>query len=113
MRRISIGAGRGNAPGVAATAYKKGTSGNPAGRPKGIAQFSWKNMLAEVGQQVDPKSGKLFCEAVSYKLWEISASGNISAMTLLMNRMEGLPAQAVDLTSKGESINFNMDAVIG
>lgn len=71
--------------------WKPGQSGNPKGRPpKG---WSWAELLEEVGEQVEEKSGKKFKELVSKRLWVECVNGNISAIKELMNRMDGMPIQ--------------------
>ena len=71
--------------------FVKGQSGNPGGRPK--KEWTWAGLLEEVGEEVEPKSGKKFKELVSKRLWISCINGNILAIKELMNRMEGMPLQ--------------------
>lgn len=81
--------------GKSSTSFKKGQSGNPKGRPpKG---WSWAEILEDVGEEIEPKSGKQFKELVSRKLWKECAKGNISAIRELFNRMEGMPKQQTEI----------------
>lgn len=76
--------------------FKKGDPNiNRKGRPsKG---WAWTELLEEVGEQVEEKSGKKFKELVSKKLWEECAKGNIPAIRELFNRMEGMPKQQTEI----------------
>lgn len=75
--------------------FKPGQSGNPGGRPK--KSWTWSGLLDEVGEEIEPKSGKKFKELVSKRLWISCVNGNIPAIKELMNRMEGMPKQQTEL----------------
>ena len=68
---------------------------NRKGRPpKG---WAWSEILEDVGEQVEEKSGKKFKELVSEKLWKECINGNILAIKELFNRMEGMPKQQTEI----------------
>ncbi len=71
--------------------FIKGQSGNPGGRPK--KDWTWAKLLAQAGEEIEPKSGKKFKEVVSQKLWAACVGGNIMAIKELFNRMDGMPLQ--------------------
>lgn len=75
------------------TAWKPGESGNPGGRPK--KGNTWADILEEVGEQIEKKSGKTFKSLVSKRLWVECVNGNVTAIKELMNRMDGMPKQNV------------------
>lgn len=90
-------------------AFKKGQSGNPAGRPKGSGRVEKARLWYE-------KYGVDFLIAVAEgkKNLDVTASGKpckpglahrLAATKELGDRGLGKPAQAVDVTSGGESIN--------
>jgi hypothetical protein len=82
--------------------WKKGHSGNPAGRPpKG---FSWPDLLEEVGQEIGDGTDKNLKYLASKRAWIEAINGNIAALREIMNRMEGLPKQPVDHTTNGKSL---------
>ena len=72
--------------------FGPGNIANPKGRPpKG---WAWAELLEDVGEEIEEKSGKKFKELVSRRLWAESVSGNVQAIKDLMNRMDGLPKGA-------------------
>ena len=82
--------------------WKPGQSGNPNGRPP--VPESWAGILREVGKRIDPKDRKAFRTAVAEKLWEQAKKGNIQAIKVLFNRMDGYPRQSLDVEGKGAII---------
>ncbi len=69
--------------------WVKGQSGNPNGRPRtGRA-------LAEALRAVGEEDGNL--EAVARKVWELAKEGNLRAIGLLAERLDGKP-------QKGEEV---------
>lgn len=75
---------------------------NKKGRPP--RGWSWAEILEEVAEQVEPKSGKKFKELVSKRIWVKAVNGDMSAMKEIMNRMDGFPKSSTDVTSDGEKI---------
>lgn len=71
--------------------WKPGQSGNPKGRPP--AGESWAEILRQVGEETYPRTGKPFKEAVSRKIWNMAAAGDIQSIKEIMNRMDGMPQQ--------------------
>lgn len=82
--------------------FKPGQSGNPKGRPpKGYSITEMmKEMLAS-----DPDLKK----EIGYKIAEKAKRGDMAAMKMLWQYMDGMPQQNVDLKSGDEplSITFN------
>lgn len=77
--------------------FQKGQSGNPHGRPpKGYSiSEAVKKMLNE---RPDVKA------AIVDKIGDAAKGGDIAAIKLLWQYMDGMPAQAIDLTSDGQQI---------
>ena len=73
--------------------WKKGQSGNLKGRP----QESWAKTLQATSESYDKKCKKTYKQLVSEKLWKLAISGDISAMKILMERMEGRPTQVAEI----------------
>ncbi len=74
---------------------------NKNGRPpKGSA---WSEVLEEIGETIEPKSGKSFKELVGMKIWQLCISGNVSAIRELFNRMEGLPRIKLEHSGRVET----------
>jgi hypothetical protein len=82
--------------------WVKGQSGNPGGRPK--RKWSWSQVLEEVGEQVEPSSGKKFARLVAERVWREALKGDHNAYRELFNRMDGYPMQPTDLTTDGKKI---------
>lgn len=83
------------------TAWKKGQSGNPKGRPpKGYSITEWfKQML---------KSNPDVKEAIGKSITEKAVAGDTAAQKLIWQYMDGLPTQPVDHTTGGQPIIFNV-----
>lgn len=80
--------------------FVKGKSGNPNGRPP--AGFSWAETLREVGEEIEPTTGKKYRELVSRRIWLECVNGNVGAIKELFNRMEGLPRAVSDVNLTGK-----------
>lgn len=87
--------------------FKKGVSGNPAGRPKGIKNMT--TLLKEQLERIHEGSGKTYGLLVMERLLEIALKkGNLKAIEMIMNRLEGLPKQYHEVESR--NITFNIPA---
>ena len=81
--------------------FKKGQSGNPGGRPK--REWTWAGELQKAVEEMG-KDGNSIRYHVVRSLLREALNGNIHAQRELMNRMDGMPASSVDVTSQGEKI---------
>lgn len=79
--------------------WKPGESGNPNGRPR--LEDSLGTQLREVLAEVHEDSGKTKARLLAEKYVALGLDGNVMAITAIMDRMEGKPAQSVTL--KGDS----------
>lgn len=82
--------------------FQKGVSGNPGGRPK--KDWTWGQILEEVAEEIEPKTGKKYKELVSRRVWISAVNGNMIAIKELWNRMDGLPKQFTDLNIDGKPL---------
>ena len=80
--------------------WKKGQSGNPAGRPKKLPEL--RELLANV--LGDEKDGKTAAEAILMALRAKATKGDVRAAELLLDRAYGKSAVSVDLTGE---VNVN------
>lgn len=88
------------------TKFKKGKSGNPKGRPKK------ENSLTDIlRSKMDDKTeitikGKKCIlpvgEAIAEKLIQKTLNGNLKAIELIVNRLEGKPLQAIESKIEGD-----------
>lgn len=91
--------------------FKKGQSGNLAGRPPGIPNTATRlKRLLQMEQEItNPVNGlkEQFTVAEQMDLAMINAArkGNVKAYTALVDRLEGKPNQALDMTSNGETLS--------
>lgn len=76
--------------------FKKGQSGNPAGRPKKLPGLD--ALLADV--LGDEKDGVTAADAILRKLRQMAISGNIRAAEILLERAYGKAKQPVEHTGK-------------
>jgi hypothetical protein len=75
--------------------FKKGQSGNPAGKPK-LPNIE-EAMMKIMGEE---KDGKTALDAILAALRAKAAKGDIRAAEVLLNRGYGLPKQKVEVTGK-------------
>jgi hypothetical protein len=81
--------------------WKKGQTGNPAGRPKKIPEL--RELLANV--LGDEKDGKTAAEAILMALRAKATKGDVRAAELLLDRAYGKAAVSIELEA-------NVNAVI-
>lgn len=94
--------------------WQKGKSGNPLGRPK--RGWTVKEMIENAMEEytlTGPDAGKQAKQIVYEALVKLGKKGDILAIKEINNRLDGMPEAAVDITSGGDPIEFNIDAVIG
>lgn len=96
---------------------ENGENINRNGRPR--SGTTWREILAEVGETaVSQSHGKSFKEAVAVRLWEEALKGNINAMKVLFERMDGLPKSVVPndsedaLSAQVERLESTIDALL-
>jgi hypothetical protein len=78
------------------TPFPKGTSGNPAGRPKSITlSEAFRRQLSQPVPN-DPH-GRTFAEVIALRVCVAAAQGDVSAARELGDRTEGKPKQSVDV----------------
>jgi len=73
--------------------WKKGQSGNPAGRPKKLPEL--RELLANV--LGDEKDGRSAAEAILMALRAKATKGDVRAAELLLDRAYGKPKQDIDI----------------
>lgn len=85
--------------------FTKGVSGNPGGRPK--REWTWGGLIAEEMEKVltakDGTQDKVK-NFVAKRLVKMAIEGDIAAQKEIMNRMDGMPQQAIDHTTDGKPL---------
>jgi hypothetical protein len=90
--------------------FAPGVSGNPAGKPKGSKHLSTMLLNALKAQSLNGKTyDTLFIERV---LNDAIVKGKPEMVRLVMNYVDGMPAQGIDLTTDGERIDASGDAIM-
>ncbi len=76
--------------------FKPGESGNPAGKPKGLALSEY---CRRAVREVDPtdQAGRTFGEVIAERLVTQAARGDLGAVKELFDRLEGRARQALDI----------------
>ena len=74
--------------------FKKGTSGNPKGRPK--SGFALNEYITDLAN-VEIKDKKTMLEAVVTKVYEEALDGNMTAVNFLADRILGKPNQSIGI----------------
>lgn len=84
-------------PGIAnLKPFPKGTSGNPAGRPKSLTLSE--AFRRQLSQPVpDDKQGRTFAEVIAAEMCARAFAGDVAAAKELADRTEGKPKQAIDV----------------
>lgn len=80
--------------------WKKGQTGNPAGRPKKIPEL--RELLANV--LGDEKDGKTAAEAILMALRAKATKGDVRAAELLLDRAYGKAAMNIELEANVNSV---------
>lgn len=80
---------------------------NRKGRPP--KDWCWSDILENVANEINPKTGKQYKEEVARRVWKKASTGDMNAVKELFNRMDGLPSQHIDHTSKGEAVNIALN----
>jgi hypothetical protein len=78
-----------------ATRFQPGQSGNPGGRPKTRILAE---MLAAIGNEIEPKSGKTFFQVAAEQLVGKVFRGDVQAFKEFADRVDGRSTQHVELT---------------
>ena len=101
----------------AVTQFKKGQSGNPAGRPKGVPNTKTRLLrfltLEQEGTNPVTKEREQFTVAELMDLQQIAKAlkGDLQAYSALLDRLEGKPASTTDLNVNGTlSVGLLSDA---
>ena len=76
--------------------FKPGVSGNPAGRPRTSVTALWRRLNAEVDP--DDAEGRTRAEVLYHKAYSAAVGGDMRAVALIVDRVEGKPKQTVTLT---------------
>ena len=79
-------------------AFRKGRSGNPAGRPKSMTlSEAYRRELAKADP--DDPQGRTHAEVLAGRMMARAKTGDVQALKELADRVEGRPKQTVALTS--------------
>lgn len=90
--------------------FKKGQSGNPAGRPKGVPNTKTRlqRILNLIEEHKNPVTGELekFTVAELLDMQQVikARKGDTRAYQILLDRLEGRPQQSVDMTTNGKDL---------
>ncbi len=89
--------------------YPKGVSGNLAGPGRGYKHMTTKIM--EAISKVSDGSGEPDDVAIVRALVQGAKEGDVQKIKLVLNYVDGMPPQAMDVTSQGEQVG-TADAII-
>ena len=91
--------------------FKKGTSGNPNGRPKN--EFALNEHIKTLANTPVGRSKKTMLEAVVNTVYQEALGGNMTAVNFLADRILGKPNQSIgikDTTDEAIKV-FDLDEV--
>jgi len=80
--------------------FKKGTSGNPKGRPP--KEFALNYHIREIANQPIGKTKKTMLESVVNTVYQEALSGNMTAVNFLADRILGKPSQSIGIKDISE-----------
>lgn len=80
--------------------WVKGQSGNPKGRPKGTKLLG--PVLRRVLEEAGAKTGQPNYELVARKLVTLAIAGELDAIKVVLDRVDGRVTEHLDHTSDGE-----------
>lgn len=83
--------------------WKPGQSGNPNGRPK--RDWTFKGLIEEALEEAaEIKNGGtiIWKKAFIKRLVQKAVSGDLKAMEMIMDRLDGKPQQKLDIDAKGD-----------
>ena len=80
--------------------FKKGTSGNPKGRPP--KEFALNEHIREIANQPIGKTKKTMLENVVNTVYQEALSGNMTAVNFLADRILGKPSQSIGIKDISE-----------
>jgi hypothetical protein len=84
--------------------FKKGQSGNPAGHRKGEPQITpWLRRLL-----LETQDGKTRAEHVASRIIQLAQDGDVKAIAILLERIDGKVPDQVDLTTDGQAFSFTI-----
>ena len=86
--------------------WKKGESGNPLGRPKGEVNLSMRLRKQLLEELPNCKTDQVKADLVILALVEEARNGNIQAISMILDRLEGKVTDKVDVT--GAAVIFNV-----
>ena len=75
--------------------FKKGTSGNPNGRPK--SGFALNEYITELANIPVGRSKKTMLESVVHRVYQEALDGNMTAVNFLADRILGKPNQSIGI----------------
>ena len=81
--------------------FKPGHSGNPGGRPKG----SITKIMREFMYEVDD-SGFTRVQHICMILWNAALKGDLQAIKLIIDRVDGTPRQSIEMSQKHDTIKI-------
>jgi hypothetical protein len=90
------------------SSWKPGQSGNPQGRPPNEQTIA--NALREVGNRIDPKTGKRNVMRLAEVAYELGLGGNVAAINYISERVEGKAVSVIDMKVNRSGFRSMSDA---
>jgi hypothetical protein len=87
--------------------FQKGQSGNPLGRPKKGETFS--EALERESEEMVNNGSISKRDALAKVLYNEAAKGNLKAIEMIMDRIDGKPRQSIDQTNKNLSVIISQE----
>jgi hypothetical protein len=84
--------------------FQKGQSGNPAGRPRNEQTIT--TVLRRL--LLEKEDGKARAEHVAISLIRLARAGDVNAIKLVFERIDGKVTEPVDVTTDGHAFSFSI-----
>ena len=80
---------------LTAPRFQPGQSGNPSGRPKNVLSKALRRKLEAL--ESDAPDARVNADVLTDKLFELAVAGNVEAMKMCFDRMEGRARQSISV----------------
>jgi hypothetical protein len=90
--------------GITGKGFKKGKSGNPKGRPKGVQSIP--DILKKIGAEKGTVDGRTKLDVIMNKVYQFASEGKPWAVQFIADRTEGRAKEFREITHNNQPIKI-------